>query len=54
METATIYRVFRFLAPAFAVGGFAIAILVLGSLLQSELATAWATGIRRYVKRNNS
>ena len=54
VETATIFRLLRFLARVFALGGFAVILLVLGSLLQSELATAWATGIRRHVKRNSS
>jgi hypothetical protein len=54
VETSTIFRLIRFLTRVFALGGFAIAVIVLGSLLQSELATAWAVGIRRYVKRDNS
>lgn len=54
METSTIFRLLRFLARVFALGGFAVAVIILGSLLQSELATAWATGIRRHVKRNSS
>jgi hypothetical protein len=54
VETATIFRLLRFLARVFAMGGFAVVLLVLGSLLQSELATAWASGIRRHVKRNSS
>jgi hypothetical protein len=54
VETVTIFRLFRFLARVFALGGFAVALIILGSLLQSELATAWASGIRRFVKRDNS
>jgi hypothetical protein len=54
VETSTIFRLLRFLARVLALGGFAIAVIVLGSLLQSELATAWASGVRRFVKRDNS
>jgi len=54
VETTTILHSFRFLARVFAVGGLASVFLVLGSLLQGELARAWVAEVRRIVKSDQS
>jgi len=54
VETTTILHSFRFLARVFAVGSLAVIFLVLGSLLQGELARAWVAEVRRVVKRDHT
>jgi hypothetical protein len=52
VENTTLLYSFRFLVRIFAGGVAAIILLVLGSLLQGDLARAWAGEIRRTLKRD--
>jgi hypothetical protein len=48
----TIVHALRFIVRFFAVGSLLVILLVIGSLLQGELARVWAGDVRRFVKRN--
>jgi hypothetical protein len=50
----TILHALRFIIRFFAVGSLLVILLVIGSLLQGELARAWAGEVRRVLKRNHS
>jgi hypothetical protein len=50
----TILHALRFIVRFFAVGSLLVILLVIGSLLQGELARVWAGDVRRFVKRNDS
>jgi hypothetical protein len=53
LETTAIVHSFRFFARLLLLGGFAVAVLVFGSLLHGELARAWASDLRRLVTRKS-
>ncbi len=54
MDSTTVLHSLVFLTRVFAVGAFVIISFVLASLLEGELARAWAGEIRRIVKRDTA
>ncbi len=54
VDTTTVLHSLVFLTRVFAVGAFVIISFVLASLLEGELARAWAADVRRMVKRHHS
>jgi len=52
MDSTTVLHSLVFLTRVFAVGAFVIISFVLASLLEGEVARAWAGEIRRIVKRD--
>jgi len=54
MDSTTVLHSLVFLTRVFAVGAFVIISFVLASLLEGEVARAWAGEIRRIVKRDTA
>jgi hypothetical protein len=52
LETANLIHSLRFFARILLIGGVTTLAMTAGSLLHSELVRAWASELRRMVKRN--
>ena len=54
LDNITLLHAFRLLARVFVAGSFAVVLLVLGSLLQGDLARAWVSELRRTINRDHT